>query len=606
MVRRFISNKIFTVGITLLLGLGSSFAQEHESNLTWLNNFKAAEQATVVLNNANASIPIEDLTQKIACIDLGFNHSVVFDSLLNKYQKVDHFNGSFYAATSSLNALLDDVKFYHTLILELSDVAVFDQRAFNFINDLARHKQVIIALFGDARSLVKLNTISAPIIWCEKHTPEGAAAVAQAIFGGIGIDQRLQQDYGNNFCEGSGYRTRKIRLSYTVPEAVGMNSEDLNPIKAIAQEAIRAKATPSAVVMVVKEGQVIYHRAFGRPTYQSERETRIDDIYDLASITKTAATTPAVMRLYETGKLSLDSTLSTYIGRSRELNKASISLKEVMLHQAGFVPFIPFYQKLNPTDFSSDSTATFNTRVAKNFYLRKNYFAEVMWPQMLRSPLQNRGKYVYSDLSMYVMKEVVETLSEKPLERYVQEEFYGPLGMQTAGFTPLNRFSPDRITPTEEDKIFRKTTLQGDVHDQGAAMLGGVAGHAGLFASANDLAILYQTLLNKGIYGGRRYFRNSTVELFTSRQSDVSRRGLGFDRWDPDPSKQYPSRLASPQTFGHTGYTGTCVWADAENDLIYIFLSNRVYPQVSDRLSDLRIRPRIQDVIYEAIAKSKN
>ena len=602
-MKRFIKNKFFLAGIAFLIHSSSSFAQEHDSNLAWLKNFKAAEQATVVLNNSNASIPIEDLEQKIACIDLGFNHSVVFDSLLNKYQKVDHFNGNFYAATSSLNALLDDVKFYHTLIIELSDVAVFDQRVFNFINDLGKHKQVIIALFGDARSLVKLNSVNSPIIWCEKHTPEGAALVAQAIFGGVGIENYLQQDYGSNFCEGSGYRTRKTRLGYSVPEALGINSEDLNPIKTIAQEAIQAKATPSAVAMVVKEGQVIYHQAFGKPTYQANRVTQIDDIYDLASITKTAATTPAAMRLYENGKLNLDSTLGSYIGRSRDLNKANINIKEVMLHQAGFVPFIPFYQKLSPIDFSSDSTATFNTRVAKNFYLRKNYFAEVMWPQMLRSPLQNRGRYVYSDLGMYVMKELVETLSEKPLESYVQDEFYGPLGMQTAGFTPLKRFDSDRIIPTEEDKLFRKTTLQGDVHDQGAAMLGGVAGHAGLFASANDLAILYQTLLNNGTYGGRRYFKNSTVELFTSRQSTVSRRGLGFDRWDPDTSKQYPSRLASPETFGHTGYTGTCVWADAENNLIYIFLSNRVYPQVSDRLSDLRIRPRIQDVIYEAIAK---
>ncbi len=605
-MKRFIKNKFFLAGIAVLFYLSSSFAQEHESNLAWLKNSKAAEQATVVLNNANTSIPIEDLQQKIACIDLGFNHSVVFDSLLNKYQKVDHFNGNFYAATSSLNALLDDIKFYHTLIIELSDVAAFDQRVFNFINDLGKQKQVIIALFGDARSLVKLNSVNSPIIWCEKHTTEGAALVAQAIFGGIGIENYLQQDYGSNFCEGSGYRTRKTRLGYSVPEAIGINSEDLNPIKFIAQEAIQAKATPSAVVMVVKEGQVIYHQAFGKPTYQANRGTRIDDIYDLASITKTAATTPAAMRLYENGKLNLDSTLGSYIGRSRDLNKANITVKEVMLHQAGFVPFIPFYQKLSPIDFSSDSTATFNTRVAKNFYLRTNYFAEVMWPQMLRSPLQNRGRYVYSDLSMYVMKELVETLSEEPLERYVQDEFYGPLGMQTAGFTPLKRFDSDRIIPTEEDKLFRKTTLQGDVHDQGAAMLGGVAGHAGLFASANDLAILYQTLLNKGTYGGRRYFKNSTVELFTSRQSTVSRRGLGFDRWDPDTSKQYPSRLATPQTFGHTGYTGTCVWADAENNLIYIFLSNRVYPQLSDRLSDLKIRPRIQDVIYEAIAKSKN
>ena len=179
--------------------------------------------------------------------------------------------------------------------------------------------------------------------------------------------------------------------------------------------------------------------------------------------------------------------------------------------------------------------------------------------------------------------------------------------MEAAGYNPLKRFSSERIIPTEEDRIFRKTTLQGDVHDQGAAMLGGVAGHAGLFATANDLAILYQLFLNKGTYGGTRYFKASTVEQFTSRQSGISRRGLGFDRWDPDTSKQYPSRLASPQTFGHTGYTGTCVWADPANDLIYIFLSNRVYPQVTEKLSNMRIRARIQDVIYEAIGKgSKN
>ncbi len=225
---------------------------------------------------------------------------------------------------------------------------------------------------------------------------------------------------------------------------------------------------------------------------------------------------------------------------------------------------------------------------------------------MLRSPLQSHGRYVYSDLSMYVMKEIVEKLAQKPLDQYVQDQFFRPMGLQTAGYHPLNRFEADRIIPTEEDRIFRKTTLQGDVHDQGAAMLGGTAGHAGLFSNANDLAILYQVFLNKGNYGGHRYFKASTVDLFTSRQSTVSRRGLGFDRWDPDSSREYPSRLASVQTFGHTGYTGTCVWADPSNDLIYIFLSIRVYPQVTDKLSTLKIRPRIQDVIYEAIAKAKD
>lgn len=584
----------------------TTLAQEHEANMERLRLEKTVLQSTIVLNNAEEILPLKNLDQKIACIDLGFNHSTVFDSLANKYQKVDHFNGNFYASTSSLDALLDDLKFYHTLILEISDVSAFDQRVLNFIAEAGQQKQVLIALFGDARSLVKLDSFTYPLIWSEQHNDAAARVVAQAIFGGIGLENYLKQDYGQNFCAGSGYRIRKTRLAYNVPEAVGINADNLAGIAQIANEAIAAKATPSAVVMVVKSGQVIYHQAFGKPTYQSSRSTHIDDIYDLASITKTAATTPAVMHLYEQEKLNLDAKLGTYLGRTRGLDKAAISVREVMLHQAGFVPFIPFYQKLNVADYRSDSSAEFNTRVAANYYLRKNYFAEVMWPQMLRSPLQSRGRYVYSDLSMYVMKEIVEKLAGKSLSQYVQDQFYRPLGMQRTGYHPLNRFPAEDVIPTEEDTIFRKTRLQGDVHDQGAAMLGGEAGHAGLFSSANELAILYQLLLNKGSYGGHRYFKASTVELFTSKQSNISRRGLGFDRWDPDTTKQYPSRLASPETFGHTGYTGTCVWADPANELIYIFLSNRVYPQVTDKLLNMRIRPRIQDVIYKAIEKAKD
>lgn len=605
MAKKYISVKLLSILLLSLSGI-RTLAQDHEANLERLRLEKTILQTAVVLNNVNDILPIKNLDQKIACIDLGFNHNTIFDSLANKYQRVDHFNGNYYASTSSLDALLDDLKYYHTLILEISDVSAFDNRVLNFIREAGAQKQVIIALFGNAKSLVKLDQFSYPLIWAEQHNDAAASIVAQAIFGGVGLENYLKQDYGQNFCAGSGYRIRKTRLGYTVPEALGINTNDLKGIVQIANEAIAAKATPSAVVMVVKNGQVIYHEAFGKPTYKSSRSTHIDDIYDLASITKTAATTPAVMRLYEQEKLDLDAGLGKYLGRTRGLDKSAISVREVMLHQAGFIPFIPFYQKLSIQDYRSDSSAEFNTRVATNYYLRKNYFAEVMWPQMLRSPLQSPGRYVYSDLSMYVMKEIVEKLAEKPLSQYVQDQFYRPLGMQKAGYHPLNRFSANEIIPTEEDTIFRKTTLQGDVHDQGAAMLGGAAGHAGLFATANDMAILYQLFLNKGTYGGQRYFKAATIELFTSKQSNISRRGLGFDRWDPDTSKQYPSRLASPQTFGHTGYTGTCVWADPATDLIYIFLSNRVYPQVSERLSNLRIRSRIQDVIYEAIAKGKD
>jgi CubicO group peptidase (beta-lactamase class C family) len=224
---------------------------------------------------------------------------------------------------------------------------------------------------------------------------------------------------------------------------------------------------------------------------------------------------------------------------------------------------------------------------------------------MLTSPIRTRGKYVYSDLSMYVMKDIVERLSGVPLNQYVVDNFYKPLGMQTAGFLPRNRFTREQIIPTEQDTYFRKTLLEGYVHDQGAALVGGISGHAGLFSSANDLAIIYQMLLNKGTYGGTQYFKSATVDMFTQKQSPISRRGLGFDRFDPDLSKKYPSELASSQTYGHTGYTGTCVWVDPSRGLVYVFLSNRVNPSVSEKLGNMKIRGRIQDTINKAIDKGR-
>ena len=229
-----------------------------------------------------------------------------------------------------------------------------------------------------------------------------------------------------------------------------------------------------------------------------------------------------------------------------------------------------------------------------------------MWPEMLNSPLRSRGKYVYSDLSMCFMQQIIETITATPENVYVQQQFYTPLGMQTTGFLPLNRFKPDQIIPTEDDHDYRHELLDGYVHDPTAALMGAcaLAGHAGVFASANDMSILYQMLLNHGSYGGAQYLRPETIDLFTAKQSNVSRRGLGFDRWDPDADHHYPSKLASPESYGHTGFTGTCVWVDPKYNLVYIFLSNRVNPTpASNRLSSLNVRPRIQDVVYDAIAK---
>jgi CubicO group peptidase (beta-lactamase class C family) len=602
MIKKFCFLVCFLVSLFL-----TACGQEHQEDLTWLQSFKAAENSTVVLNNALETIPLNKLEQrKIASINLGFVHSISFDSLLNKYSKVDAFNGNLYLVDNNFKNLIDELKFYNTVVLQLSDVSVFNSDVMAFVKEMEQKKTLIIALFGDGKSLTQLDDIEAPIIYCPQHTNQGAVFTAQAIFGGVNINNRLKNSYTDKFQQNSGFSISKTRFKFTVPEELGFNINDFKEIDAIAAEAIKERAAPGMVVFVAKGGNVIFNKAYGTHTYDKDApKTLITDIFDLASITKTSATTMESMRLYEAGKLNIDTTISTYIAKTRNTNKSEIKVKEVLLHQAGFIPFIPFYNNIKPTDFSRDSSETFNVKVADSFYMQHAYFKDVMWKQMLESAVKTRGQYVYSDLSMYFMKEIVETITQQPMADYVRSQFYAPLGMYTTGFNPRQRFSKSDIIPTEQDKYFRKTLLWGYVHDQGAAMVGGVSGHAGLFSNASDLAILYQMLLNKGTYGGDRYFKPKTVELFTAKQSDRSRRGLGFDRYDVESKNGYPSKFASNQTYGHTGYTGTCVWVDPAQDLVYIFLSNRVNPEVSNKLQNLNIRPRIQDVIYKAIEKAK-
>jgi len=375
-------------------------------------------------------------------------------------------------------------------------------------------------------------------------------------------------------------------------------------IDAIVEEAIREMATPGAVVMVLKDGKTVFARAYGHHTYAGEVPTKTSDIFDLASLTKIFATTLATMRLVEEGKLDLGSTVGAYLDELKRSHpeKAAIVVRDLLTHEAGLVPFIPFYRQLKEGDVSTEPLLQYPVKVADRFYLRRNYYEDVMRKQMLNSPMQPRGKYVYSDIGMYLLQEILQRITGQPLDVYVDEQFYQPLGARSIGFRPLERFASERIVPTEEDGYFRKQLLKGYVQDPGAAMTGGVAGHAGLFASAGDLALLSQMLLNGGSMNGRQFIRPETVKLFTSRQSAENRRGLGFDCWDPEAKEGYPCTLASSAIFGHTGYTGTCVWIDPQHQLVYIFLSNRLYPSPDKaKLQKLKIRPRIQDAIYEAI-----
>lgn len=384
----------------------------------------------------------------------------------------------------------------------------------------------------------------------------------------------------------------------------------LKQVDLIVQEGIDKRAYPGCVVLALQKGEPIYFKAFGKYTYNADGiPMKKESIFDLASVTKISATNMAIMHLYEEGKLDLNKMLADYLPYVKKTNKANIKIEDLLLHQAGLIPFIKFYEEtLDPVTklpsakfYASQPSPAFPTRVTEKLYLKKGY-SDVMMKRILQSDVLHRNKYVYSDNDFIFLAKVAEAITGKPINQYVKEQFYDKLGMATTGYKPYERFSMEQIVPTEDEKFFRHQLIQGDVHDEGAAMMGSVAGHAGLFSNAWDLSRLYQMLLNGGVLNGVRYFQDSTIKKFTSYQNGISRRGLGFDKPEPDNATRpepYPCITASPLTYGHTGFTGTCVWVDPAYDLVYIFLSNRVYPTRDDnRLSQLNIRPRIQELFY--------
>jgi beta-glucosidase-like glycosyl hydrolase/CubicO group peptidase (beta-lactamase class C family) len=389
--------------------------------------------------------------------------------------------------------------------------------------------------------------------------------------------------------------------------------QKLQIIDSIALDGIAKKAYPGCVVLAVHKGEIIYDKAFGHYEYGASPAMAPESIFDLASVTKVSATTVSIMKLYEEGKVKLDGVLGDYLPWVKGSDKENLSIRNILLHQAGLVPFIAFYKEtIDPATGVPDTSKIyavkpkkgFSVRVAENLYLR-NDWRDTLYNRILKSPLSAPNKYVYSDNDFIFLGKIVEQLSGQTLDEYTQQNFYRPLGMYSTGFKPRDRFTLECLVPTETEKHFRMQTTRGDVHDEGASLFGGVAGHAGLFSNAYDLAILYQLLLNGGVFNGKRYFKSETIKLFTSYNSEVSRRGFGFDKPEKDNSLRkdpYPALLASPLAFGHTGFTGTCVWVDPSYDLVYIFLSNRVYPtRDNNKLSQLLIRGKIQDAIYKAL-----
>ena len=570
------------VYLTAILFLGLVFPLTAQYKQTIINK-------TELINNKGQIIPFARLDEyKIAVVTTDSQEFSPFIAQLQRYGEVTPFTFEQYD---------ENTKYFNTIIIATDDNLRSDYMSM-ILQSAVNNKNVILCQFGADNLYRNLGFKQAnltpylSILKVQKTTEDSQKNMAMSIFGGLGITQ------GSN-------TTTQTRLQYS-NENSGLALDEMSKqIDAIALEAIEGRAAPGLTVMAIKDGQVIFEKAYGYHTYENKQPNAISDIYDLASISKIVGTTPVIMHLQEKNIINLDSTMGHYLWQAKKSNKAAITLRTVLLHEAGFTPFIPFYRNLNPGDVVFAKDETHQVQVSEHAFIKNNYYQDIMWPQMLASSVKPIGNYVYSDISMYVMKEVAEHETAMPMQDYVQDLLYKPIGMKTAGYLPRKRFEKNRIVPTQNDTVFRKELLQGFVHDEGAAMAGGIAGHAGLFGSANDLAIYAQLLLNRGEYGGVKYFNPETVDLFTSKQSKTSRRGLGFDRYEEKPNAEYPSKLADPSVFGHTGYTGTCIWIDPSNQLIYIFLSNRVHPQVSTKLYELNIRSRIQDVIYQTIQNKK-
>lgn len=576
-----------------------------------------AKSLTLVSNEEKVFPLASENYSKVATIMIGSTAANTFQSQLkaNGITKNNHIASTFAGA---LTDRFPNIKEAETVIIALSNVGKLPKDNFkllknqiDFINDLAKTKKVVLVVFGNPYCLVNFPELKNVVVAYD-NTNQIQNLTAQAIIGHLPFEGMLPVTVTPNYIYGKGEITKSSALPYsTQPESVGLKSTILNQIDAVAKDLIAKQAAPGCQIMVVRHGKIAYNKAFGYHTYDKQQANTTNDIYDLASVTKIAATTIALMNLYEEGKIELDKTLGHYLPELKGTNKANLRIKDVLTHSAGLVAWIPFYKETldsaklpSPDFYKTEQEGDFNIKVAENLYTSQKVLDEMLWKKIYESEL-SPSNYRYSDLGLIIFSKLVEKITNKTLDEYVYETFYRPMGLENITFNPLdNDIDKSRIVPSENDNYFRHQILQGYVHDMGAAMLGGVSGHAGLFASAENLAAIMQMLLNEGEFKGRAYLQPSTVKLFTAKQSEKSRRGLGFDKKDASTTKPNVALQASAQTFGHTGFTGIGAWADPKEDLVFLFLSNRTFPSMNNnKLISMNYRVKIQEIVYKAIIK---
>jgi beta-N-acetylhexosaminidase len=583
--------------------------------------------AITLIENKNDIIPIKGLDKaRIATVSVNGEDLKTFRDAAGRYTQVDNFV-IFTADTAGTEKTFTSLKNYDIVLAGISGLTQKPQMTFGItpelrsvVSRLSTLNNCIISWFGNPYGISQLSmgTPPAGLLVAYQNNQFTQESVVEIIFGATAASGKLPVTIDGRYPAGSGLKTPgNLRLQYGFAENASMSSVLLNnKVDSIVKEGLDSMAYPGCEIMIARKGIVVYNKTFGFHTYDKTIPVRSDDLFDLASVTKISATTPSLIMLDGQGLFNPDSTLGHYAPFFKNSNKDTITLRNMLAHQSGFVPFIPFYKNTMETDgsykkglYSNHPSKKYCVQVTESLYLNKNYRDEIF--KEIRDSRVGPRKYLYSDLNFILAAEVIKNITGESVNVYAPEHIYHRLGAYDITYRPLDKYPVERIIPTENDTYWRHQQLQGTVHDEGAALLGGVAGHAGLFATANDLLKLIETYRRMGSYGGEQIFSYDVMKEYISVQfpENNNRRGLCFDKPslpnDTIPDKDiYPCKSASPSSFGHSGYTGTFVWADPDAEISYVFLCNRVYPtRDNSKLSDLNIRTRILQAIYDSIIK---
>jgi beta-N-acetylhexosaminidase len=578
-----------------------------------------AKSALTLLRNDDPAIFPLYKGQRVAYVGVGLTQDNAFAEQVRRDYNAQVFYFDYKKDSSAVAPMLQQLKEqYDVVIIGVHKFARYPANNFGIskpalylMQGLQQQQKTITFVFGNPYAIK--NMCDARVLIAAYEDDDITQTTASDLLHGRFLASgKLPVTVCPSFKYGDGIIAK--RLLPAIPASqLGFNELKLSTsIDSIVNDAIKQKAIPGAVVLVVKDGKIAYEKAFGYLTYDSIEPVYPETIYDLASVTKIMATTLSVMKLYDEGRLDLQKTLGDYLPRVRGSNKASLKLWDILLHQAGLKAFIPFYREtLDASNgnlplsalYRASPDSVYNVPVAANLYIKKDW-EDTMMNRILKSELAPNGKYIYSDNDYIFLGKIVEAITHIPLDQYVKRTFYDKLNLGITGFNPAQRFPLDYIAPTEREKEFRAQLIHGYVHDPGAAMFGGVAGHAGLFSNAYEVGVLAQMLLNGGVLNGQNFFSRKTVEYFNQYHSSISRRGLGFDKPEKDNATRqepYPCTYASPQTFGHTGFTGTCFWVDPKYNLIYVFLSNRVNSPDVNKFLRMSVRPKVHDAIYQSL-----